>query len=67
MLPSKEEVWGLVVNEALASGIPVIVSRFAGSSVDLIDEKNGEVINEITKDGVSDAINRYLQKRKYTT
>lgn len=66
VLPSKKEVWGLVVNEALVSGIPVIVSRFAGSSVDLIDEKSGEIIKEITKDGVSDAINRYLKKRKYT-
>ena len=66
ILPSKQEVWGLVVNEALASGIPVIVSRFAGSSVDLIDEKSGEIIKEITKDGVSDAINKYLRKRKYT-
>lgn len=65
VLPSKEEVWGLVVNEALASGIPVIVSHVAGSSADLIDENNGEIINEITEGGISDAIKRYMQKKKY--
>ena len=65
VLPSKEEVWGLVVNEALASGIPVIVSRFAGSSVDLIDENNGEIIKEITVEEISDAIKRYMKKKKY--
>ncbi len=65
VLPSKEEVWGLVVNEALASGIPVIISSVAGSSADLIDENNGEIINEITEDEILDAIKRYMQKKKY--
>jgi len=38
ILPSKEEVWGLVVNEALACGIPVIVSNAVGAGEDLILE-----------------------------
>lgn len=38
ILPSKEEVWGLVVNEALASGIPAIVSNAVGAGEDLILE-----------------------------
>lgn len=65
VLPSKEEVWGLVVNEALASGIPVIVSNVAGSSADLIGENNGEIINEITESAILDAIKRYMQKKEY--
>lgn len=40
ILPSKVEQWGLVVNEAMASGLPVIVSRNCGSSYDLV--KNGK-------------------------
>ena len=39
VLPSDaRETWGLVVNEAMASGLPVLVSRDAGCSVDLVDE-----------------------------
>lgn len=38
VLPSIYEVWGLVVNEAMACGLPVIVSRTAGCSADLIRE-----------------------------
>lgn len=35
------ETWGLVVNEAFAAGLPVIVSDACGCSADLIDGING--------------------------
>jgi glycosyltransferase involved in cell wall biosynthesis len=41
VLPSLVEAWGLVVNEALACGTPVLVSNRAGSSFDLATEKTG--------------------------
>jgi glycosyltransferase involved in cell wall biosynthesis len=44
VLPSISETWGLSVNEALASGIPVIVSDQCGSSADLVkNDVNGLV------------------------
>lgn len=36
VLPSREEVWGLVINEAMASGCPVIASYACGGTEDLI-------------------------------
>ncbi len=38
ILPSREETWGLVVNEAAACGTPAIVCDAAGCAPDLIDE-----------------------------
>jgi len=38
ILPSSEEEWGLVVNEAMASGIPVVVSQNAGCAADLVSD-----------------------------
>ena len=40
VLPSKGpgETWGLAVNEAMASGRPVIVSDKCGAAADLIEE-----------------------------
>lgn len=36
VLPSIREEWGLVVNEAMACGLPVVVSNVAGSIEDLV-------------------------------
>ena len=40
VLPSKREPWGLVVNEAMAAGVPVVVSNRCGCAEDLV--RNGE-------------------------
>lgn len=37
ILPSTTEQWGLVVNEAMASGLPVLVSERCGCASDLVE------------------------------
>jgi 1,2-diacylglycerol 3-alpha-glucosyltransferase len=42
VLPSHREPWGLVVNEAMAAGLPLIVSDRCGCADDLLEpDKNG--------------------------
>jgi glycosyltransferase involved in cell wall biosynthesis len=46
ILPSHTEPWGLVVNEAMACGLPVIISRAAGCAADLVrDGWNGVIVS----------------------
>ena len=45
ILPTYSDTWGLVVNEAMACGLPVIVSDVAGCAADLVTENwNGLLI-----------------------
>ena len=46
ILPSLKEEWGLVVNEAMAAGLPVIVSHTAGCAEDLLPASG-----QVTSDG----------------
>jgi glycosyltransferase involved in cell wall biosynthesis len=45
VLPTHTDPWGLVVNEAMACGLPVIVTQVAGCAVDLVEhQRNGFLI-----------------------
>lgn len=43
VLPTYTDTWGLVVNEAMACGLPVICTRVAGCAVELV-QSNGRLI-----------------------
>ena len=46
VFPTHSDPWGLVVNEAMACGLPVICSNAAGCAVDLIaDGQNGRLVS----------------------
>ena len=51
ILPSWLDPWGLVVNEAMAAGLPVLVSDRCGCSDDLVEEgQNGFTFNPAQPD-----------------
>ncbi|MBI1284700.1 MAG: glycosyltransferase [Thiobacillus sp.] len=64
VLPSTHgETWGLVTNEAMLFGLPVIVSDQVGSGPDLvIDDETGYVFGG-GAEGLADAMARLLQNR----
>ena len=54
VLPSLFEPWGLVVNEALSSGLPVIATKNVGAIFDLIENKDtGFIAVDMTAFGKS--------------
>lgn len=64
VLPSREEQWGLVVNEALALGLPIIVSTEVGSRDALVRNLiNGFVIEPGSTEGLTRAMSALSSDR----
>lgn len=61
VLPSLSEPWGLVVNEAMVCGMPVIVSDRCGCVVDLVkDQQNGFVIDPEQTSQLAGAMQQFM-------
>jgi glycosyltransferase involved in cell wall biosynthesis len=61
------DVWGLVVNEAMAAGIPVLSSLNAGATYDLIiNGKTGFIVDYNNKKDVVQKINTILDNPMHT-
>jgi glycosyltransferase involved in cell wall biosynthesis len=63
VLPTHTDTWGLVVNEAMACGLPIIVSSVAGCSADLVEDAwNGYVVPARDAEKLSVAIDSLLRQ-----
>ncbi len=65
VLPSVREPWGLVVNEAMASGLPVIATQKIGSAQDLIIEgQSGYLVPASDAEAMASAIDRACESEE---
>lgn len=44
VLPTREDIWGLVINEAMAYGLPIITTENCIAGLELVDSTNGAII-----------------------
>lgn len=59
VFPTLDDVWGLVVNEALLSGLPVVASVYAGCAEELLAPRN--VFDPLDEQSFLDAFRRALE------
>lgn len=65
ILPTREDCYGLVLLEAMSTGLAIITSKFADGSVDIIDnEMNGYIINPYDIQGFAKVIENLLRDRE---
>ena len=57
VFPTHAEVWGLVVNEAMACGLPIVCTDVTGCAADLVEEGwNGRVLPPRDIEGLTQAL-----------
>lgn len=61
VLPTREDIWGLVVNEAMAYGVPVITTNRCVAGVELIENGvTGEIVPSDDVEALRGAIANYV-------
>lgn len=61
VLPTREDIWGLVINEAMAAGIPIVTTDRCIAGLELVNnEENGYVIPSDNVDLLAKKINQIL-------
>ena len=65
VLPSRFDTYGVVAHEAACCGLPLLLSKYAGSSANLILEgKNGFVVDPYDREDFSEKISKILDNKK---
>lgn len=60
VLPTREDIWGLVVNEALGMGVPVITTNRCIAGVELINGVNGKIVPVGDSEKLAEAIDEII-------
>lgn len=61
VLPTREDIWGLVINEAMANGLPVITTERCIAGLELVEnEKNGYIVPADDADALAERMRRVL-------
>lgn len=67
VLPSRYEGWGVVVNQALGAGLPVVCSDAVGAGHDLVEEEvNGLKFENGNADALADKMRRFVTERAFS-
>jgi len=59
VLPSRYDGWGVVINQAIGAGLPIVCSDQVGAGHDLVDDRNG------AKFRAGDAESLYVAMRRF--
>jgi len=56
ILPTREDIWGLVINEAMAKGLPIITTTKCLAGLELVNDSNGRLVSPNNADELKKAI-----------
>lgn len=63
--PAEDEAWGLVINEEMSAGLPVIATNECGAVLDLVEDgRNGYVVEVNNINKIADSIKRIFKDNK---
>ena len=62
VFPSLEDIWGMVVLEAMAFGKPILCSKWAGASELVVDGENGYIFEPQEPEKLAELMRRFIDE-----
>lgn len=59
--PTREDIWGLVINEAAAYGLPIVTTTKCMAGIEMVSNANGKIIEADNVEQLSNAISNILE------
>ena len=67
IMPTRGDVWGLVINEAMANGLPIVSSDCCVAALELVKEgENGYIVPVDDEKALADAVSKVLESEETT-
>lgn len=66
VLPTREDVWGLVINEAMACGLPVVTTNKCMAGLEMVQSGiNGKIVETDSPKQIQEAILELINNKDY--
>ncbi len=66
VFPTLRDCWGMVVNEALAAGIPVVGSKYSGAATELLtSDELGTLVDPLVPSSLDEALLAVVRDRRW--
>ncbi|MFE3890702.1 glycosyltransferase family 4 protein [Priestia sp. YIM B13446] len=66
VLPTREDIWGLVINEAMAYGLPVITTKKCVAGIEMVEDYTGNLVEVDDANSLAEEIEKVLNDKKVT-
>lgn len=67
VLPTREDIWGLVIQEAMSYGLPIVTTDKCGAGLELVHARGGSIVQADNVDALASALKNLMVDRKKAT
>lgn len=66
VFPTKYDIWGLVINEAMSKGLPILSTNKCAAALEMVNKENGLIVDAFSVEKLREGIREFINKDEST-